>query len=152
MGLQRDESSAGDVFRPYADTDLEDALDLWYRASLVAHPFLAEDFLREERGRLGELWLPSSDTTVCERDGRVVGFLSLVDNEVGGLFVDPDHHRSGIGRALMDFARASRPYLELGVFEANTLGRDFYAAYGFVEVERRPEAQTGLVEVRLRLG
>ncbi len=139
------------VLRHYADGDLDEVLDVWYRASLVAHAFLPADFLHEERQRLRELWLPSSETTVWERGGCVVGFLSLVGNEVGGLFVDPDHHRTGVGRALMDAARWTRPHLELGVFEANALGRSFYAAYGFIEVERRTEAQTGLPELRLRL-
>ena len=72
------------VIRPYIDDDLGEVLDAWYRASVVAHSFLNEDFFDEERERLAEMWLPESDTSVFEVDARVVGFVSMVGNEVGG--------------------------------------------------------------------
>ena len=140
------------MIRAYGEHDVEDLLDVWYRASLVAHPFLSEEFLDHERFEIVERWLPAADTTVYEVDGRVVGFLSLIGNEVGAIFVDPELHGRGIGRALMDDARDRRPHLELAVFEANEIGRRFYAAYGFEFVERRVEESTGEPELRLRLG
>jgi putative acetyltransferase len=139
------------VIRPYADHDLDRVLDVWYRASVLAHPFLTDAFLETERPAIAHKWLPMSETIVCEIDGTVVGFLSLVGNEVGGIFIAPEHQRSGIGRALMDTARSSRPYLELSVFEANLGARHFYEDYGFVLVRKQPNAETGLPELRLRL-
>jgi putative acetyltransferase len=50
-----------------------------------------------------------ADTTVYEAEGRVVGFLALIGNEVGAIFLDPDRPGPGIGRALMDNARDRRP-------------------------------------------
>lgn len=140
------------VVRPYVPDDVDQVVDIWYRASLVGHPFLNEDFLTRERRQIAEQWLPASETHVYERGGHVVGFVSLVGNEVGGLFVDPDHHRTGVGRALLDVARAGRPHLELAVFEANPGGRRFYAAYGFVEIGRGVDEASGHPELRLRLG
>jgi putative acetyltransferase len=140
------------MIRPYVDQDLAELLDLWYRASLIAHPFLSDEFLETERRDIADRWLPVAETTVYEVDGRVVAFLSMVGNEVGGLFVDPDHQRRGIGRALLDTVRQSHPYLELSVFEANNDGRRFYNAYGFEVTGRRINAQTGEPELRLRLG
>jgi len=58
---------------------------------------------------------------------------------------------SGIpARALMDHARASRDLLELDVFEANEIGRAFYAAYGLDIVGERLDEETGLRVLRLR--
>ncbi len=96
-------------------------------------------------------WLPIAETTVYELDGRVVGFLSLIGTEVGGFFVHPDHQRRGIGRALMDDAKESRPFLELDVFAANSIGRRFYDSYGFEQVDSHIHDETGHVELRLRL-
>ncbi|MDH3730169.1 MAG: GNAT family N-acetyltransferase [Acidimicrobiia bacterium] len=138
--------------RPYSDKDLVELLDVWYRASLIAHSFLTEEFFESERREIIERWLPIAETTVYETDGRVVGFLSLIGNEVGAIFVDPDFQGRGIGRILMDGARGSRPFLELGVFEANSVGRRFYDAYGFEFVGRRTHEATGHAELRLRLG
>lgn len=140
------------MIREYADEDLDDVLDAWYEASIVAHSFLPDEFFLAERALLAEQWLPSSETYVAEIDGRVVGFLSLAaDDEIGGLFVHPDHQGRGVGRALVDHVRASRPTLELDVFEENVAGRAFYAAYGFEFVSARPDPTTGHTSHRLRL-
>jgi len=127
-------------------------LDVWYRASLIAHSFLPEEFFETERRQIVEHWLPIAQTMVYETDGRVVGFLALIGNEVGAIFVDPDYQSRGIGRALMDAARVSRPCLELDVFEANVIGRSFYDVYGFEFVDRHVNEATGQPELRLRLG
>lgn len=140
------------MIRPFQDEDLPALLDAWYRASLGAHSFLSAEFLEAERRQIAQDWLPASETTVYEVDGRVVGFLSLVGSEVGGIFVHPDHQGRGVGRALMDIARDSRPYLELTVFEANSHGRAFYASYGFEFEERIPSGTEGHPELRLRFG
>ncbi len=104
-----------------------------------------------ERRDIAEKFLPVAETYVFERSGAVVGFISLLGNEVGGIFVAPQHHGQGIGRALMDWACGSRGHLELDVFEANAIGRAFYAAYGFGVVGERVDESTGQRVFRLRL-
>lgn len=126
-------------------------LDVWARASALAHPFLGQDFLELERRNIPDVYLPKAETWVWEADGRVVGFLSLLGNEVGALFVDPQFHRSGIGRALIDQARALRGELEVEVFERNFLGRTFYAKVGFELIHQKVHDQTGFEILRLRL-
>ncbi len=139
------------VVRPYADADLEEVLDVWYRASRIAHSFLEADFFERERAEIAHRWMPMAETFVFDVDDGVVGFLSLVGDEVGAVFVDPDLQGRGIGRALMNEARARRDHLELSVFEANPIGRRFYAAYGFEEIGRQTNEATGHLELRLRL-
>lgn len=148
--VRRAQGSA--VIRSYRDGDLDDVLDVWYQASLIAHSFLGEEFLAAEREEIAEHWLPIADTIVCEIEGCVVGFVALIGNTVGAIFVSPTHQRSGIGRALMNRARMSRPFLELDVFEANASARRFYEAYGFEQVSRHLHVPTGHTELHLRLG
>jgi putative acetyltransferase len=142
---------SGGTVAPYRDDHLDRLLDVWYRASLIAHSFLTDDFFERERRAIAETWLPRAETLVYESDGRVVGFLSLIGDEVGALFVDPDRQRRGVGRSLMDAARSRRPLLEVSVFEANTIGRSFYESYGFVEFDRAKNDETDHPELRLRL-
>jgi putative acetyltransferase len=105
----------------------------------------------QERRDITREFLPVAETWVFEREGQVVGFIAMLDKEVGGIFVAPTQQGQGIGRALMDHARASRDYLELDVFEANEVGRTFYDAYGFAVVAEQLDEKTGLRVLRLRL-
>lgn len=139
------------MIRKYEDKDLNALLDAWYSASQVAHPFLNEDFLAQERRAIAEVYLPKAETWVFELDGVVVGFISLIGNEVGGIFVDANHHSHGIGRALMDHARSIRDCLELDVFEDNRVGRRFYEKYGFIQVDEYRHEETGFMQLKLKL-
>ena len=139
------------MIRKYQPADCDDVLNVWARASALAHPFLSRDFLELERHNIANVHLPKADTWVWEADGHVVGFISLLGNEVGAIFVDPEFHRSGIGRALMEKARALRGELEVEVFERNLLGRAFYAKLGFELMHRSAHNQTGFEVLRLRV-
>jgi len=139
------------VIRTYEAHDLEEVLEVWYQASMIGHPFLTETFLERERDEISRHWMKIAETHVYEGEGHVVGFIALIGNEVGALFVHPTFQRRGIGKALMDHVRASRPYLELDVFEANQIGRGFYDAYGFHIIDSHMNETAGLAELRLRL-
>jgi putative acetyltransferase len=139
------------VIRKYDPADLNELLDVWYHAAKIAHPFWTGDMFEQERRDITREFLPIAETWVFEREGHVVGFIALLDKEVGGIFVAPTQQGQGVGRALMDNARASRDYLELDVFEANEVGRTFYDAYGFTVVGNRLDEKTGLRVLRLRL-
>ena len=139
------------MIRKYAPEDQEAVLRVWYESAQVAHPFWAPEMFDHERQAIAEQHLPRAETYVFERTGTVVGFISLLGTEVGGLFVMPRYHRQGIGRALVDVARASRDHLELDVFEANGIGRAFYERYGFQVVGERMDEATGLRTLRLEL-
>lgn len=117
--------------RPYRPTDTRRLLAIWEAASRRGHPFLSEAFIEEERERVRDEYLPMAETWVAVEGGRPVGFLALVEGMIGGLFVDPEYHRRGIGRALAVFAVKLRPDLELEVFEENTRAIAFYEAMGF---------------------
>jgi putative acetyltransferase len=115
------------------------------------HPFLGQEFLELERHNIVNVHLPQAETWVWDADGHVIGFISLLGNEVGAIFVDPRFHRSGVGRALMDRARALRGELEVEVFEKNLLARAFYARLGFELLHEKVHDQTGFEIMRLRL-
>lgn len=139
------------VIRRYEPSDCEGVLGVWARASALAHPFLSAEFLERERRDIRNVHLPKADTWVWEADGCVVGFMSLLGNEVGAIFVDPDFHRSGIGRTLIDRARVLCGALEVEVFERNLVGRAFYAKVGFELMHRTVHEPTGFEVMRLRL-
>lgn len=110
------------------------------------HP--AEDVQRHYREHV----LAVCAVTVAEMDGRVAGFLAVDDEGlVGGLYLAPEARRRGVGRRLLDAAKARRPEgLTLWTFAANGGARRFYAREGFVEVGgTEGENEEGLPDVLL---
>ncbi len=135
--------------RKYNDTDCEAVIEIWYAASLVATPFLSDEFLTWEREQIREVWMPSAETWVFETEGSVVGFIALLDNEVGAIFVHPEAQGRGVGRALMDHAASTRDSLYLDVFKENAIGRRFYDRYGFKYQFEHVQEKTGRTQMRL---
>lgn len=119
------------MIREFTSRDTDAIVSIWRQASAVAHPFLPADFIEQEADRLRSIYLLHAETWVCDEGGTVAGFIALAGDEVAGLFLDPDLHRRGFGRALVDFAADRKGPLTVEVFQKNTLARSFYAACGF---------------------
>jgi putative acetyltransferase len=136
--------------RQYEKTDLEAVLSSWEKATRLAHPFMSDDFIAQERINVAEKYLPNTDTWVVEIEGNVEGFIALMGNEVGAIFLMPNFHGKGAGKALMDKAQELHGDLEVEVFKENTIGRKFYSLYGFVQIEEKTHEPTGQQLLRLK--
>ena len=136
--------------RQYQETDLEAVLSSWEKATRLAHPFMSDDFIAQERINVAEKYLPNTDTWVVEIGGNVEGFIALMGNEVGAIFLMPNFHGKGAGKALMDKAQELHGDLEVEVFKENTIGRKFYSDYGFVQIEEKKHEPTGQQLLRLK--
>ena len=101
---------------------------------------------REQTASLfGPDLLEKRTVLVADEDGAILGYLSLdeADAYIRALYLAPAARGRGIGKALMDAAKARSPDgLSLGVFEPNR-ARAFYAREGFREV---PEGRKGTHE------
>jgi GNAT superfamily N-acetyltransferase len=82
--------------------------------------------------------------TVADRDGTVVGFYALEGQPPTGvldlMFVDPDHLRVGIGRALWTHAVATARAVGLARFDIDSdpFAEEFYLAMGAVRTGTSP--------------
>ena len=138
------------AIRQYQASDLKDLMSAWENANNLAQPFLQEDFVAQVRKDIPALYLPNADTWVAECDNHIVGFIALIGNEVGAIFLQPEYHGKRIGKMMMDKAQELHGNLELEVFKKNTIGLEFYSAYGFELMEEKMHEPTG--ELLLRLG
>lgn len=138
------------MIRKFQPSDTEALVAIWQSASSLAHPFLDEAFVAQEAVNLRTLHLPNAETWVLVEEDQPIGFVALVGDEIGGLFLEPSHHGKGLGRALVDHVVAIRNGLFVEVFEQNKIGRRFYDRYGFVEVGRYLHDASGESILRLR--
>lgn len=138
------------MIRDFCTNETERLVTIWRQASAVAHPFLAKDFIEAEAENLRAIYLKFARTWVIEIEGVVVGFASVVDHELAGLFLDPHFHGQGFGRALVDKAMTEAGPLTVEVFEKNTSGRGFYHAYGFEYVAETVHDPTGETVLQLK--
>lgn len=127
-----------------ASTDLEKLSAIWFEASLLAHPFIGEERLREQRILIETKYLPDAETWIACRDGEPVGFVSLLGQFIGGLFVDPGQQGHGIGRTLVAHALELKGELMLEVYTSNGQALAFYQSLGFKEQSRRAEDDEGM--------
>lgn len=108
---------------------------LWERAAMEA--FWSEVF--------------ADDTAwVAERGGQLVGFCFRDEDNLGALYVAAAMRGGGVGKRLLDQAKAGCEELTVWAFEANVQARRFYRREGLVEVSRELDEELGLVDVEHR--
>lgn len=138
------------LIRQYKNTDLEAVLSSWERATRLAHSFMTDEFIEQERKNVAEVYMPNTDTWVADIDGEVQGFIALMGNEIGAIFLQPALHGKGIGKALMDKAQEIHGDLEVVVDKDNPIGRKFYSKYGFTLLKEIFHEPTGRHMLRLK--
>jgi putative acetyltransferase len=134
----------GMTVRAYRDDQDRDRLaDIWLAASRVGHPFFVEKELLDQQAEVRNVYLRQAENWVFEDGGRQMGFIGLIDNFIGGLFVDPSAHGGGFGKALVLHAAALKGALDVEIYAANVRAIGFYRRLGFIEVSRGSQDEGG---------
>ena len=113
--------------------DAEVLASIHHRSREAAMPWLPHLHEEEEtRGWMRGIVLPHQQVTVAERAGRPVGYTAVEGDWLEQIYVVPEAIGTGVGRALLDAAKAERPDgLSLHVFTRNHRARRFYEVAGF---------------------
>lgn len=107
--------------------------------------------LQAQRTDIREKYLPIAQTWVAEDEGNICGFISLLDNYIGGLFIHPNYQGRGIGAALINKASAEKSTLTVGVYAKNENARKFYEKVGFSFVDQELQEETGEIVLNMAL-
>jgi putative acetyltransferase len=84
----------------------------------------------------------------CE-GGKIIGYAATKPGWLEHLYVHPNWHGRGVGRALLEVAREGQDELRLWVFQGNANARRFYERHGFTceslhdgseNMEKQPDA------------
>jgi GNAT superfamily N-acetyltransferase len=118
-----------DDARPVADVYLAS-----FRAALPTVRLAHTD--DQVRAWIRDRVVPETECWVAVEAGRVVAMLSLTPGRIDQLYVAPEWLGRGIGRRLLDLAKArAGGDLELWTFQVNERARRFYERHGFEAVE-----------------
>lgn len=137
--------------RAYREDDIEPVMVAWRNANAVAHPFLSDDFVSELEQAIRHIYVPKAETYVLEENGHVIGFIALLGNDIGGLFLDPARHGLGYGKALVSYAAQLKGPLTVDVFRDNEIGRPFYEHAGFAFVSDELHEPSGQISRKMAM-
>lgn len=137
------------MIRKYKAVDLEALIITWRQAFILAHPFLDTQFVNKVQQDIREIYMAKAETWVYIDQNKLVGFISMLDNEVGAIFIQPSFHSKGIGSQLMNFVARLHLELEVEVFKDNMIGTTFYKKYGFVLLKEYMHEPTNQIVQRL---
>jgi GNAT superfamily N-acetyltransferase len=144
------------VIRPATAADARALAELEVRAWRWAYvDFVAEEDMPTVAERV-ERWsgAEGEGAFVAEVEGRIMGVVQVVGDEVKALYVEPAAQGAGLGTALLDFAcdrlrDAGHAEGVLWVFEPNGHARAFYERRGWAADGARNEL-LGTSELRYR--
>ena len=131
-------------------------MEIWRRAVDATHHFLAPNDRSAIEAEVLDFFPQVSLDLAVDASGTPQGFMFLHDGHLEALFIDPDQHGTGIGKALISRALAAHPDLSTDVNEQNPGALGFYEHLGFLRTGRSALDGQGrpypLIHLRYRPG
>lgn len=101
------------------------------------------EFWLSQLGSMRHICFFISETYVFESVSEIIGFYSLYENTLAGIFVKPNFQGKGTGKQLMAHAKEQRTQLVMSVYKENKASYKFYQSQGFIVVSKQADEHTG---------
>lgn len=137
------------IIRKFEFPDTEEIIEIWYNVSVVAHSFIPKEMWDSHKGELRNKYLPIAETWVVEESGNLIGFISLLGNYIGALFVTPTKQGKGVGTKLIELAKREKEQLSVGVYNKNIDAKRFYIKSGFTYLGEEVQLETGELVINM---
>lgn len=131
------------TIRQATEKDIDDLVEIWYKASVIAHDFIPEAYWQKNKEAMGNTYLPHSEMYVSTARNGLTGFVALVDDCLAAIFVSPEFQGKGVGSLLLEEAKNHRNKLCLRVYKKNSNSVGFYKSKGFSIVSESIDEATG---------
>ena len=133
------------MVRKMRQADLDAVADIWLTANIEAHSFVPEAYWSGHFEMVKEL-LAQAELYVWEDAAGIQGFIGLEADYIAGLFIRSGARSCGIGKQLLDRAKAGRDRLTLRVYQKNVRAVRFYRREDFAVREESVDESTGEAE------
>ncbi len=131
------------MIRTYRPDDLVCLMSIWLDANIHAHHFIPREYWTGHYS-LVESLLPEAELYVYEDrvSGRIEGFIGLTGHEIAGIFVAGGARSKGVGKQLLDHAKAVKTPLFLHVYRKNLRAIRFYEREQFAVQSEQTDYNT----------
>ncbi len=129
------------MIRKLQAADIDRIAEIWLDTNMKAHDFISKKYWEDSFEAVKELF-PQAEVYVYEdkNNGKIQGFVGLMDNYIAGIFVWSDAQSSGIGRQLLNYVKAIKKQLTLSVYQKNIRAVKFYQNENFkIQCEKTDE-------------
>lgn len=115
--------------------DFADLLVIWETAVRATHHFLPESNFQDIKSQLIPAYFPHVQLFMVRRkaDGQILGFAGISEQRLEMLFVSPEYHGQGVGKALLHYVIEQHGIHAVDVNEQNPQALAFYLSQGFVQ-------------------
>lgn len=117
--------------------EYETLVALWEASVRATHHFLKEEDIHYFRPLILNTYLDAVELR-CARNkqGKILGFLGVAEQNLEMLFIHPENRGMGIGKKLLDYAIIALEVQKVDVNEQNEQALGFYRNQGFEVVGR----------------
>ncbi|CAG9620383.1 N-acetyltransferase [Sutcliffiella rhizosphaerae] len=123
--------------------EVDTITEIWYRGSVQSHSFIDSNYWLAQKQEMRDKYIPMAQSYVIYHENEVAGFVSMVDNYLAALFIDPVYQGNGYGRELLQFIKGKYSTISLKVYKENKSAIRFYEKNGFLIKETLLDENTG---------
>lgn len=130
------------MIRKFRTSDTEQVMKLWLTGNEDAHSFVPKEYWHLHYSEVQEaLW--KANVFVYNTDGKIQGFIGMIDEYIAGVFVDKSFRSHGIGKQLLNYVKNRYEKLSLELYVKNTRAVSFYLKEKFSVLSESVDEDTG---------
>lgn len=136
------------MIRKGEQKDISEIMEVWLATNLEAHGFIQAEYWKGNY-EMVESVMHEAELYVYEREGNICGFAGFMGDYLAGIFVGNMYQGTGIGKALLDYAKKQKTEIFLHVYEKNKGAVRFYLREGFVKKKEQIEKDNQEIEYEM---
>ena len=137
------------MIRNFKPQDIDRVMEIWLDTNIKTHDFVKSQYWKDNFNMVSEM-ISKSTVYVYEQDGMIQGFVGLVDEYIGGIFVTSEAQSKGVGSQLLQMCKSKHQNLTLSVYKNNLRGVKFYLRENFSQISEQIDQNTGELEYTMK--
>lgn len=118
-------------------TEYQEVVDVWESSVRATHHFLKEEDIEYFKPLILNTYLDAVELRcIRNKEGKIIGFLGVAEQNLEMLFIDPEYRGKKIGKTLLNYSINKLNVTKVDVNEQNEQAVGFYKHCGFEIINR----------------